>query len=103
MTDADQENVRPRARTYPLRLPASLRAAVDRLAEADGTSVNQFIALAVAEKVAALAAEREFARRAAAADLGAFDRVMGRDTPDPDIEEDRLDDEQGPVRDGSRP
>ena len=72
-------------------------------AEADGTSVNQFIALAVAEKVAALAAEREFARRAAAANLDAFDKVMGRDTPEPDIEEDRLDAKHGPVLDGSGP
>lgn len=81
---------RPRAPTYPLRLPASLRAAVDRLAATEGTSVNQFIALAVAEKVAALAAEREWTRRTAAADPEAFDRLMDRDTPEPEIDGDRL-------------
>ena len=69
-----------RAQTFPLRLPASLRAAVDRLAKDEGTSVNQLIAIAVAEKVSALATEEEFTRRAGRADLKAFDRIMGRET-----------------------
>ena len=90
VSDAANEPPRPRAPTYPLRLPASLRAARGRLAATEGTSVNQFIALAVAEKVAALAAEREWTRRAAQADPEAFDRLMSRDTPEPEIEADRL-------------
>ena len=40
--------------TYPLRLPTSVKAEVVRLAEKDGTSVNQFVATAVAEKLAAM-------------------------------------------------
>ena len=40
--------------TYPLRLPASLKAAVAELSKADGTSINQFVTTAVAEKVSAL-------------------------------------------------
>lgn len=40
--------------SYPLKLPHSVKAAAQRLAEADGVSLNQFIAAAVAEKVGTL-------------------------------------------------
>ena len=40
--------------TYPLRLPASLKAAVAQISKEDGTSINQFVATAVAEEVAAM-------------------------------------------------
>lgn len=40
--------------SYPLRLPKSLKAAAEELSKADGTSLNQFVATAVAEKVAVL-------------------------------------------------
>ena len=84
MTDAARKDApRPRAPTFPLRLPASLRTAVDRLARDEGTSVNQFIAMAVAEKVSALATAQEFERRAKAADVDAFDRIMNRTTEAP--------------------
>ncbi|HXM41491.1 MAG TPA: hypothetical protein VN924_09580 [Bryobacteraceae bacterium] len=39
--------------TYPLRLPRSLKEAVERLSREDRTSINQFVATAVAEKVSA--------------------------------------------------
>ena len=39
---------------YPLRLPRSLKEAVKRLSREDRTSINQFVATAVAEKVSAL-------------------------------------------------
>ena len=42
--------------TYPLRLPLSLKAAVEKLAKRDGTSVNQFVVVAVAEKLVRRAA-----------------------------------------------
>src|SRR5688500_606379 len=38
--------------TYPLKLPTSVKTAAARLAKADGVSLNQFIAAAVAETVA---------------------------------------------------
>jgi len=79
-----------RVPTFPLRLPASLRSAVDRLAKGEGTSANQFIAMAVAEKVSALATAEEFERRAARADVAAFDRIMARETGEPEDERDRL-------------
>ena len=64
--------------TYPLRLPRSLKAAVERLSRDDRTSVNQFVATAVAEKVSALQTARFFADRQARADFRAFDKIMKR-------------------------
>jgi len=40
--------------TYPLRLPRSLKRAVERQSKEDRTSINQFVATAVAEKLSAL-------------------------------------------------
>ena len=65
-------------RTYPLRLPRSLKEAVKRLSKEDGTSMNQFVATAVAEKVAALQTARFFEDRKARADFKAFDKIMRR-------------------------
>ena len=48
-------------KTYPLRLPRPLKDAVERLSREGGTSINQFVALAVAEKVSALETARYFA------------------------------------------
>jgi hypothetical protein len=63
---------------YALRLPASLKRAVEEVAREDGTTLNQFIVSAVAEKLAALKTADFFAKRAARADLAAFDRLMKR-------------------------
>lgn len=51
-----------------LNLPASLKAAAENYAERDGVSLNQFIALALAEKVGAFNASDFFAQRADGAD-----------------------------------
>jgi hypothetical protein len=64
--------------TYPLRLPRSLKKAVERLSSQDGTSINQFVAMAVAEKVSALETATFFEDRKARADFKAFDRIMRR-------------------------
>jgi hypothetical protein len=37
--------------TYPLKLPLSIKKAAQRLAKEDGVSLNQWIAVAVAQKV----------------------------------------------------
>jgi hypothetical protein len=66
------------SRTYPLRLPRSLKEAVERLSREDRTSVNQFVAMAVAEKVSALETARFFADRKARVDFEAFDKIMRR-------------------------
>ena len=70
---------------YPLKLPASVKAAATRLAKADGVSLNQFIAVAVAEKVGVLETAEEFLRRRAGKakprDLLKFIRKAGREAP----------------------
>ena len=65
--------------TYPLRLPVSIKAEAEKLAQAEGTSLNQFVASAVAEKVAALRTASYFAERKGRTDWAAFDRLMARD------------------------
>jgi hypothetical protein len=73
--------------TYPLRLPRSVKAEVERRAKQDGISVNQFVATAVAEKLAAMSTAEFFAERRERADFSAFDRLMcrkGGELPAPD-------------------
>ena len=79
-----------RSSTYPLRLPASLKAAVEKLSRRDGTSINQFVVVAVAEKIAAMTTEELFAARRARADLAEFDRIMSRAGGAPPVAEDEL-------------
>ena len=62
----------------PLRLPLSLKEAVERLSRDDRTSINQFVATAVAEKVSALQTAKYFTDRRARADFKAFDKIMRR-------------------------
>jgi len=64
--------------TYPLRLPRSLKEAVERLSREDRTSINQFVATAVAEKVSALQTATYFSDRNARANFKAFDKIMKR-------------------------
>ena len=73
--------------TYPLKLPASIKAAAARLAKEDGVSLNQWIATAVAQKIGAVETAAEFFRRRAEGSTPegfghALDRVPNRD-PEP--------------------
>jgi hypothetical protein len=76
--------------TYSLRLPVSLKAAVEKLSKRDGTSINQFVVVAIAEKVAAMTTEEVFAERRARADLAEFDRIMNRKGGEPSGPDDEL-------------
>ncbi len=69
--------------TFPLRLPVSLKSAVEKLAAEDGVSMNQFVAMAVAEKVSALSTVEFFADRKARADRVAFRRILDREGGEP--------------------
>ena len=69
--------------TYPLRLPKSLKDEVAKVAKRDGTSINQFIAIAVAEKISALETVRFFAERAKRADMEAFRAILFRPGGEP--------------------
>ena len=74
--------------TYPLRLPTSVKAEVVRRAKAEGTSFNQFVATAVAEKLAAMNTAAFFAERRGRADFDAFNRLMQRQGGEPPRPED---------------
>ena len=74
-------------KTYPLRLPASLKDAVAEISREEGTSMNQFIAMAVAEKVSALKTAEFFDARNSDVDIEAAIRVLKRNggqAPSPD-------------------
>jgi hypothetical protein len=51
--------------TYPLKLPQSIKRAAERLAKEDGVSLNQWISVAVAQKVGSVETAAEFLRRRA--------------------------------------
>jgi uncharacterized protein (DUF1778 family) len=57
---------------YSLRLQPSLKSAAERIATSEGTSVNQFINVAVAEKIAAMEAETYFTERARKGNRASF-------------------------------
>jgi hypothetical protein len=73
--------------TYPLKLPASVKAAAARLAKEDGVSLNQWIAAAVAQKVGAVETAAAFFRRRAGTarpeDLHAILALAPDNPPDP--------------------
>jgi hypothetical protein len=56
--------------TYPLKLPLSIKKAAQRLAKEDGVSLNQWIAVAVAEKVGVMETAADFFRKRAAGATG---------------------------------
>ena len=65
-------------KTEPLRLQPALLREVRKLAEAEGTSVREFVNIAVAERVAALRTARFFDERAARADIPAAIEFLRR-------------------------
>ena len=77
--------------TYLLRLPASLKAAVAEISKEDGTSINQFVTTAVAEKIAAMKTAEFFNARGAEADIEAARRLLRRDGGQPPEPDDTLD------------
>jgi hypothetical protein len=56
--------------TYPLKLPVSIKKAAQRLAKEDGVSLNQWIAVAVAEKVGVVETAAEFFQKRAGGATG---------------------------------
>ncbi len=70
--------------TFSLRLPLSLKAAVEKLAELDGTSMNRFLVMAAAEKLTAMrTAAAFFAERKGYGDRDAAIRFLTRAGGDP--------------------
>lgn len=80
--------------TYPLKLPASIKAAASRLAKEDGVSLNQWIATAVAQKIGAVETAADFLKqRAGTARPEDLKRLL-QNVPDvpPDAEDEIPDD-----------
>lgn len=74
--------------TYPLKLPMSIKKAAQRLAKEDGVSLNQWIAVAVAEKVGTIETAAEFFKKRAGDATGAslmkFLRNAPKASPEPE-------------------
>ena len=88
-----------RTSNYALRLLASVKAEAEKVAVAEGTTLNQFINVAVAEKLAALRTAQFFQERAARADLAVFDRLLDRAGDEPPRPGDEIDaDTRGTLR-----
>ena len=62
--------------TLSVRLPDSVHRNARRYSEREGTSLNQLVATAVAEKLAALGAEEYIRQRAERADDDAFEAAL---------------------------
>jgi hypothetical protein len=77
--------------TYPLKLPASIKAAAARLAKEDGVSLNQWIATAVAQKIGLVETAAAFFRhRAGKATPDDLKRVLDKVLDAPPDPEDAL-------------
>ncbi len=72
--------------TLSLRLPNSIHKQLKQYAEQDGISMNQFIATAVAEKLASLATMEYLEQRAERGSKNKFNAVLAK-VPDVEPEE----------------
>ena len=61
-----------------LRLQASLLEEARRVSESEGVALNQFINVAVAEKLSALRTEEYFRERSTRADMAKAKRILKR-------------------------
>jgi hypothetical protein len=64
--------------TISVRLPESIHEAVRELAKRDNVSINQFITLALAEKISAMTTEEYLSERAERGSRGKFDAAMAK-------------------------
>jgi uncharacterized protein (DUF1778 family) len=80
-----------RVATFPLRLPISLKVALQELADRDGTSLNQFLVVAAAEKIAVMQTEEFFRGYRERANEEEFLRILNREGGEPPRPEDSLD------------
>jgi hypothetical protein len=66
-----------------VQLPDSLYRGLEELAARDGISIDQFVALAVAEKISALTTERYLQERASRGNRSNYEAVLAKV---PDVE-----------------
>ena len=72
--------------TLSLRIPNSLHEQIRLLAKREGISINQFVASAAAEKMAALITEEYIEARAKKGNIKKFQRVLKK-VPDSEPEQ----------------
>ena len=73
-----------------LRLPNSIHRRVRDVARHDGVSINQFISVAVSEKISALEAEDYLEARANRGSMARFHEILSKAPNVDPIPEDRL-------------
>ena len=83
--------MKARVSTFLLRLPVSLKAALETISDRDGTSMNQLLVVAAAEKIATMQTEEFFLERRNRADREAFRRILNREGGEAPRPEDSLD------------
>ena len=70
---------------YPLKLPISMKIAAERLAKEDGVSLNQWISVAIAQKIGVVETAADFLKlrtgKAKAADMLPFLDKAKREVP----------------------
>ena len=76
--------------TISVRLPESLHQTVRALAEREHVSINQFIALALAEKIAVLTTEEYLTSRAQRGSRAKFEQALSKVADVEPSEDDRL-------------
>lgn len=64
--------------TLSIQLPDSLYKSLQKLAEQDGVSLDQFVALAIAEKISALTTEDYLKKRAQRGDRATYEAVLAK-------------------------
>ena len=75
---------------YALRIPDSLFDIAKKCARQDNVSLNQFIVLALAEKVSALKTAKFFAERVARAQPARLEKLLAKAADHPPIPGDEL-------------
>lgn len=68
--------------TYPLKLPTSIKNAAQRLAKEDGVSLNQWISVAVAQKIGVVETSAAFFQRRSQGATGKTLKRLLRHAPD---------------------
>lgn len=74
----------------PGEVPVSMKAALEKITKPDDTSMNQFLAIAEAEKISTMETEDFFADRRKRADDEAFLRILNRQGGEEPRPEDRI-------------
>jgi hypothetical protein len=72
-----------------------MKAALERISKRDGTSLNQFLVVAAAEKIAAMETEQFFEQRKTRANRKAFRRILNRKGGEPPRPEDAIESDAG--------